>query len=176
MTPEVTKKPNSGESTKKKEFISSVLTCERWLAHAEKKEQEKNNILKKKEENRKRREENKQKRLQLQENKKQKLSEPKEQKMTNENADKSENQFNKNSFVIVRYESFFYPGQITNIKGKEYTVSTMTRALNHWKWPERRDELIYELDDIVQVICTPKRVNSRGAFLVPEMENFSVPS
>lgn len=237
------------ENKKKREYVSSVLTCERWLANAERKEQDKLNILRKKEENKKRREENKQKRMETEGNKKkkQKMSDQEQQKekilvkesihdkentlnenkeikhdsettlnekkmsqqehendtvlekecrhdsektlnenriseqeqkkeklSENENIHHTENILNENSYVIVQYENSFYPGKISKINGNEYTVTSMTKALNHWKWPEKKDELVYEKDDVMQVISTPKKVTSRGTYSVPEMTNYII--
>uniref|UniRef100_A0A6P7F082 Uncharacterized protein PFB0765w-like n=1 Tax=Diabrotica virgifera virgifera TaxID=50390 RepID=A0A6P7F082_DIAVI len=206
--------PKTNEKSKKREYVSSVLTCERWLADAERKELEKENIIKKKEENKKKREENRQKRVVAQEmkknlkiykkqkteitlentlkkNEKQKteialentLKENEKQKTESalENTPKEnekqkteislENTLKENDYVIVKYDDSFYPGVITKIDSNDYAVSTMVKTLNHWKWPEKKDELIYEKCDVVQTISEPKKINSRGIYDVPEMSN-----
>lgn len=78
----------------------------------------------------------------------------------------------KNTHVIVNYENNFYPGVITKISDDGYFISTMTKALNHWKWPEKIDEICYKNDEIVKIISAPQKINSRGVFSVPEMVEF----
>lgn len=41
-----------------------------------------------------------------------------------------------------------------------------------WKWPAKPDQLIYERNDIKQIISCPKQKNARGAYSVPEMSNY----
>ncbi|KAG5896503.1 hypothetical protein JTB14_020477 [Gonioctena quinquepunctata] len=44
------------------------------------------------------------------------------------------------SFVIVRYDSNFYPGVIEKLDDKGATISAMTKTLReNWKWPEHKD-------------------------------------
>ena len=88
----------------------------------------------------------------------------------------SDNQesFKENTHVIVKYENNFYPGKITKIVDDGYFVSTMTKTLNHWKWPEKIDEICYKNDEIVRIIDAPQKINSRGVFSVSEMLEYIV--
>lgn len=77
------------------------------------------------------------------------------------------------SFVVVRYDSNFYPGVIEKLDDKGATISAMTKTIReNWKWPEHKDELYYCWQDIVGGIKPPKALNKRGIFSIPEMKPF----
>lgn len=76
----------------------------------------------------------------------------------------------KGNFVLVRYNSVIYPGQIVSINAEEAEVDCMEKAGNHWKWPMRKDVLIYTMKDIIIKINPPKPVNKRGYFIVNELK------
>uniref|UniRef100_A0A6P7GGA8 Uncharacterized protein LOC114342172 isoform X2 n=1 Tax=Diabrotica virgifera virgifera TaxID=50390 RepID=A0A6P7GGA8_DIAVI len=47
-------------------------------------------------------------------------------------------------FVIVSYDSNFYPGVIEKIDSKGAIISAMTKtSRENWKWPKPKDELYY---------------------------------
>ena len=53
-------------------------------------------------------------------------------------------------------------------------VSTMEKSLKNWKWPEKADIICYEWKNIVRKIKPPVKLNSRGAYSVPEIAKFNV--
>lgn len=44
---------------------------------------------------------------------------------------------------------------------------------DRWRWPDKNDLLWYDIDDIITKIKEPKECNSRGAYDVPEIKDFS---
>ena len=77
------------------------------------------------------------------------------------------------SHVIVRYEGEFYPGMVKDLKKRDVVVQCMVPAgVGQWKWPEYPDVCAYLPSDIVEVIQSPSMVNSRGIYIVEEMNNY----
>lgn len=76
------------------------------------------------------------------------------------------------NYVIIRYEGDLFPGVITSIKENEVCVSAMEKCGAYWKWPDRKDELFYEISEIVQQkINKPEKISSRREiFRIPEMD------
>ena len=77
-------------------------------------------------------------------------------------------------FVIVRYSSDYFPVQILSVAPDGVRVSTMEKSLKNWKWPEKADIICYEWKNIVRKIKPPVKLNSRGAYSVPEIAKFNV--
>lgn len=74
-------------------------------------------------------------------------------------------------YAIIQYEGSLFPGVITKICDDGVTVSAMEKCGAHWKWPERKDELVYEFCDIIQPkINTPTQISRREIFRIPEMD------
>lgn len=77
------------------------------------------------------------------------------------------------SYVIVKYEGEYFPGQIKNIDGCNAEVSTMVlSSATTFKWPEKEDTIWYGPDSIIEVIKTPVPLNTRGSYKVEEMAKF----
>lgn len=79
-------------------------------------------------------------------------------------------------FVIVRYESQFFPGVVTcsNEENDAYEVKAMVRSgPKGWKWPEKDDKLWYSSADIIQRIKPPSPTNSRLVCEVTEIETLN---
>lgn len=77
------------------------------------------------------------------------------------------------SYVIVKYEGEYFPGQIKNIDGCNAEVSTMVLSSSAtFKWPEKEDTIWYDRDSIVEVIKAPVPINTRGSYKVEEMAKF----
>ncbi|CAH0564690.1 unnamed protein product [Brassicogethes aeneus] len=80
----------------------------------------------------------------------------------------------KNTYVIVNYDTGFYPGKILKVKPDGYFIAAMEKSgVQHWKWPDKKDQLLYQLCDIHQIINKPKKINNRGAFMIKEMEEYN---
>lgn len=77
-------------------------------------------------------------------------------------------------YVVVSYEGKYFPGKIIDIRDKEYFVSAMAQSgRTGWRWPDISDEIWYSEKEVVMTIKPPKMKNSRGIFLVEEMEEFT---
>lgn len=77
-------------------------------------------------------------------------------------------------FVIVMYDRKNFPGLVTKLPSEEEpgpTVDCMTKTSKSWKWPDRKDTLVYEWSDIKRKINPPKLLK-RGHFNIPEMANY----
>ncbi|KAG5895676.1 hypothetical protein JTB14_026999 [Gonioctena quinquepunctata] len=79
-----------------------------------------------------------------------------------------------NDFVIVKYDSKQFPGQVKDINNEnEYLVSVMVRSGPHgWRWAEKKDEIWYPEEDVLEKICPPTVINSRGIHVVPAMAEY----
>lgn len=78
-------------------------------------------------------------------------------------------------FVIIKYETKFYPGQVTDVDEDGARVKVMEKAgVTTWRWPQVTDEIDYNFKNIMQKICQPKPVGTlkRQLFEVPEMKHF----
>lgn len=64
----------------------------------------------------------------------------------------------------VCYDSDFYPAEVTAVVGKKYKCNCMMALKSGWKWPEKRDEIWYDVVDVVQKIGQPMPVTSRGTY------------
>ncbi|KAJ8943920.1 hypothetical protein NQ314_009584 [Rhamnusium bicolor] len=87
------------------------------------------------------------------------ISEPEPMVLTNE------------TYVIVKYENQYYPGQILKKNGGA-EIKSMAPAGLDWKWPLKNDVLFYFNEDIICTIQEPKQKNNRGLFSVPEMKDY----
>lgn len=75
-------------------------------------------------------------------------------------------------FVAFYYEKQLYPGEIVSFDDETVTINAMQKSLKMWKWPSKKDELIYPWTDVVGSIKHPKQVSNRGTFSVPELNPF----
>lgn len=90
------------------------------------------------------------------------------QTLTNNGLEKSfvlsDKDLKPGAYVILRYDNNFYPGKIKNRarKGK-YLVRAMSESGKiDWKWPgsEPKDEIMYDMSAIVEVIELPEKKNN----------------
>ena len=51
-------------------------------------------------------------------------------------------------------------------------VSVMTKSGVNWRWPQKTDQIYYSLKKVMSVINEPIKMNSRGTYKVPEMNEF----
>nr|CAD7265947.1 unnamed protein product [Timema shepardi] len=59
-------------------------------------------------------------------------------------------------FVLILFNGGKYPGKIVSISEEGPTVDCMERGLKFWRWPERKDSMEYEWEDIHCKIDPPK--------------------
>jgi hypothetical protein len=75
-------------------------------------------------------------------------------------------------FVIVDYLGVKYPGVVMVVKKTGAEVSTMTRSGANWKWPSKRDQILYKNSEIVEFISELVKIGRRGIMKVPEMDKY----
>ena len=74
-------------------------------------------------------------------------------------------------FVIVQYEGQKFPGKVTSVMSEGAVVSTLTKCKRiGWKFPQTKDEMLYEWDDIVQLRPKAIPLNNRNFFRFPDLE------
>jgi hypothetical protein len=83
-------------------------------------------------------------------------------------------EYEVNDFVIVRYDKKYFPGKIIQEEDEEYEVTTMVQSEKGkvWKWPELPDTVWYKRKDVLTKIAEPKKVNSRGFFVITELNKY----
>lgn len=78
-------------------------------------------------------------------------------------------------FVIVMYEGKHYPGLVTKLPNEGElgpTVDCMSKTKKSWKWPDKKDILVYEWTDKEK--NQPSQAMKRGHFYVPEMADYEL--
>lgn len=81
----------------------------------------------------------------------------------------SKHDYSIEDYVIVRWDSHNYPGQITSQNAEGAIVNSMKKGKYYWRWPLIRDEQLYSWENVVQRIGIPKFVK-KGCFTVPELD------
>lgn len=73
-------------------------------------------------------------------------------------------------FVIVKYDSKYYPGVVLSASSTTASISAMQSIGRLWKWPERPDVLDYPWEAVVGAIKEPTKTSkTRNVFSVPEL-------
>jgi len=75
-------------------------------------------------------------------------------------------------YIIVDYEGAKYPGVVAVVKKAGAEVSVMTKSGVNWRWPQKIDQIYYSLKEVMRVISEPIKLNARGTYKVPEMNEF----
>ncbi|KAG6448525.1 hypothetical protein O3G_MSEX005530 [Manduca sexta] len=89
------------------------------------------------------------------------------------NTKKCDENLKVGSYVIIKYEGEYFPGRVENKDRGSYEISTMVLSTkNTFRWPEKADKIWYKINDIVEIINSPAKLNNRGFFKVTEMEKF----
>lgn len=84
-----------------------------------------------------------------------------------------QNNLEVESYVIVKYEGKYFPGQVKNIDISNAEVTTMVlSSATTFKWPEKEATIWYDRDSIVEIIEAPIPINTRGSYKVEEMAKF----
>ena len=73
-------------------------------------------------------------------------------------------------FVKVQYESDFYPAEVMAINEELFKCNCMISSKSGWRWPAKRDELWYSIDDIKKMLGQPIPISSRGVY---KFDNFA---
>lgn len=66
---------------------------------------------------------------------------------------------------MFSYEGKFCPGKITNLSEAGSTVNVMEKTLKAWRWTTRKDEILYEWNNVVGSIVPQ-------FYTIPQLENF----
>jgi hypothetical protein len=80
----------------------------------------------------------------------------------------------KGDYVAVEYNGDLFPGKIIELPTNDEpgpSVDCMQKHNKFWRWPEKKDVLLYRWDDIKKAIREPKFIR-RGYFSVPELDYF----
>lgn len=77
-------------------------------------------------------------------------------------------------FVLIVYEEEKFPGVVLKIFREKsqlkYEVSTMQMSGKNWRWPEKKDVLVYDAADVLKKLKPPELCNNRGVYA---FENFN---
>jgi len=66
-------------------------------------------------------------------------------------------------YVVVEYDSIYYPGVVEEVCRKQYLVSVLERCRGGWQWPRQRDAIWYSR--IIKTQSSPRPVNSREDYM-----------
>lgn len=96
----------------------------------------------------------------------------------NINSDEEENgsdiqdepRFRVGDYVVVNFEGQMYPGRVTVARPEEYMVNAMARSGKLWKWPAKKDEILYSSNEVLYKINAPQEVKKSGLFEVKEID------
>ena len=74
-------------------------------------------------------------------------------------------------YVSFQYDGDIYPGEVTHVTDADnIKICAMEKAgPNHWKWPQKKDEIFYKLSELHKTLPCPIIQTSRGHF------SFSIP-
>jgi len=69
-------------------------------------------------------------------------------------------------YVSFKYAEQLYAGQITDIvDDNNIMINAMTRAGPlYWRWPSDKDEIYYDIENIIKILPNPTVTTSRGDF------------
>ena len=68
-------------------------------------------------------------------------------------------------WVIVKYDSEEFPGEVTCIEKSDVQVNIMHRSANAWKWPRSEDKIFYPRNNILRIVNPPTVAGNRGQFV-----------
>ena len=69
----------------------------------------------------------------------------------------------RGDWVVVKYDSKFYPGKVSNKDANGMTVNVMKPCFpSGWTLPCQKDEIFYSYENITKKIDPPYPLNTRG--------------
>ena len=80
--------------------------------------------------------------------------------------------FTTGDFVVIKYNSTYYPGEIVNVfpDTESPRVRTMEKSSpKFWKWLNREEILDNFFHDIVKSVNPPAVVSNLGTFSIPDL-------
>ena len=72
--------------------------------------------------------------------------------------------FSIGDWVLVKYDSTNYPGEILQIINNEFQVNVMNKRGKFWRWPQKEDKIFNTSNNIVKCIESPQVAGSHGQF------------
>ena len=74
-------------------------------------------------------------------------------------------------YIIVEYDGQQFPGKVTSVESEGAVVTTLTKCKrNGWRWPQTKDEILCEWDDIVKARPQAIPLNNRNILRFPDLE------
>ena len=81
-----------------------------------------------------------------------------------------ETKYKIDDYDVVKYDSFFFPGEIIEVAEQDAKVKVMTSSGPcFWKWPDREDVLMYSWSNVIKKINPPVVVSSQGTHEIKDM-------
>lgn len=81
------------------------------------------------------------------------------------------NDYDIGDYVLVKWNSIIYPGQITSLNEEGVLVNCMKKGKTYWRWPSFKDEQLYSWNYILKKISVPKFIH-KGNFTIPEISAY----
>ena len=72
--------------------------------------------------------------------------------------------FSIGDWVLVKYGSTNYPGEILQIVNNEFQVNVMNKSGKFWRWPQKEEKIFHTSNNIVKYIEPPPVAASCGQF------------
>ncbi|KAK9874449.1 hypothetical protein WA026_002788, partial [Henosepilachna vigintioctopunctata] len=83
---------------------------------------------------------------------------------SNNTATEEKIEYPNGDFVVVEYEGEYFPGIVIKKVDDNLKVKTMTMSGNFWKWPDKDDILVYDMNEIKCKFESPTLISSRGTY------------
>lgn len=82
-----------------------------------------------------------------------------------------------NQSGLFRVDGQLIPGNVRNIRsnGRLCVFLMVPAGKIYWKWPENKKKCFLQHEDVIQTTAAPKKVNNRGVFNVPEIDQYRTP-
>lgn len=84
----------------------------------------------------------------------------------------NQNDLEIDNFVIVLFNGEKYPGKVVSLSEKGPTVDCMERKLKYWRWPQKKDVILYDWMDVLRKIDPSKMVSKRNQFYISELDDY----
>jgi len=77
---------------------------------------------------------------------------------------KSRMSYEIGEWVLVKYDSVVFPGEVKVIGDNELKVSVMVPSGAHFKWPAVEDSIYYPMQNVIRKLQPPILKSARGTF------------
>ena len=72
--------------------------------------------------------------------------------------------FTVGDWVLVKYDTDVFPGEVKKICNDEIKVSVMVPSGSYFKWPKDEDAIFYPVANVIKSLKPPVIKSSRGTF------------